>query len=196
MRFLSRSAAAAASLAAVAVIVLPGTTAQADEFHSRLRDIAQETAQIMQEMQYHVRELQYRTSPGSGAADGQRVFMTQGRAALMELQRSAQRGADLGNDAYSLLSKCEKEVKKIGKDFQSQMRRIDSTVDRLMSIREGSEAESTLNQIEFSMHRANRVAGLVASITDCLPPEEAGGQQEGEEQQEKPQGKAEDYNDD
>jgi len=170
----------------LAVALLP-CIVSAEEAADRLRDISREAGEVLQLMSKQLRELQYRSmSSDAAAAGGGRVF-SGGSYTIMDLQRNAQRLAGLASEANSRAAKCDKEVRNVARDFQSQARRINTATNRLANAREQSATTLTLDQIDFALQRAYSLVPSIGAITECstATDEETGGDEQDEEDRKK-----------
>jgi hypothetical protein len=196
MNLLSRSLLRSACFS----FVLLAGVANAADARDRLREISKEAQEVLQTMHQQLRVLQGYTmndptNPNSGR------ILSSGHYGVMDLQRSAQRLADLGSEANSRASKCDKSVRDVARDFQSQARRVNSATSRLINSRDSSSSSMNLNQVDFALQRAFQIVPSLGSITECsTDATETGEEGQGDEQADREKKKkeeekgTEDYN--
>jgi hypothetical protein len=153
-------------------LAMLASVANAADTRVRLSEIAKEAQELVEKMFLQVRALQgYRVDDPMNP-NAARV-LSSGQFAVMDLQRNADRLQDLGSEASSRASKCDKSVRDVARDFHSQARRVNTATSRLVNSREKSPSAMTLDQVEFALRRAGQILPSLGSLTECSIGEDA-----------------------
>lgn len=84
-----------------------------------------------------------------------------------ELKRSATRFTEIGNNLYTLASRCGADGKKIGTDFKSRVRRLSTDVNRIASSSTPTLTRQAVDNLERDLQDISGMLPAVAGIPDC-----------------------------
>jgi hypothetical protein len=165
MRTLRRSLLLASCLtAAIAPVTL--LAIEADQSSAELQSLVAETRELLPIAQGQVRDLRYAMARAEQTTgDTSRMFS--GSYEYRELKRTASRLTEIGNSVYTVASRCGDDGKKVGNDFKSSVRRLNTHVNRVASSSSATLARMATEDLEGDLQEIAGKLQTVAGVSGC-----------------------------
>ncbi|HJS21379.1 MAG TPA: hypothetical protein VJ764_01885 [Steroidobacteraceae bacterium] len=150
---------------------------EAQKSSEGLQSLVAEVRQLLPVISGQMRDLRYALARADqSTSDSSRLFS--GSYEYRELKRSATRMTEIGNNVYALTSRCGADGQKVGADFKSRVRRLNTHVNRIDSSSTPTFARMAIDDLERDLEEIAGSLQAVAGVPECSPEADDGDEAE------------------
>jgi archaellum component FlaC len=141
---------------------------EVEESSQQLQSLIAEVRELLPVIHGQLRDLRY-TMQRAEQSTGDPSRALDSSYEYRELKRSTSRMTEIGNSVYTLTSRCGADGKKVGSDFKSSVRRLNTHVNRIASSSTPTFARHATDDLEGDLEEIAGKLPSLAAVPECTP---------------------------